>query len=148
MSTIHSCVDCAALPAEEQPRKPRPAPHGGPRSRRCTTHERARKQAARTGRHAAYVLRKHRIPPELWRALWTLQGERCPCGRKPARMPDTDHDHQLARGHDHPVDEACPDCLRGLCCRACNSSILAWYNADQLRALADYLDDPPAAKLR
>jgi hypothetical protein len=33
-------------------------------------------------------------------------------------------------------------------CRACNREVLGRYNADQLRALAEYLENPPAQRLR
>jgi hypothetical protein len=35
-----------------------------------------------------------------------------------------------------------------MCCRACNKDVLGRYSATQLRALADYLDNPPAARMR
>lgn len=144
----HLCVDCAALPIEQQPKAPRPAPHGGPRSKRCATHHRAIKQAQRIGRHTARVTRVYGLDRATQVELWELQGRRCPCGRQPSRMPDTDHDHALARQHDHPVNEGCVDCIRGMCCRACNSYVLGIYNADQLEALARYLRNPPMAQIR
>lgn len=154
------CVDCAALPelpgdplhaaedVEYRPVRPRPAPHGGPRSRRCTTHHRAWKAGRKAARAAYRRLTVYGLDADTFEALWELQGRACPCGRQPTREPDTDHDHALARQHDHPVENACPDCLRGMTCRACNRDVLGRYNPDQLRALADYLEDPPMAQLR
>lgn len=37
--------------------------------------------------------------------------------------------------------------MRGLTCRACNTYVLGRYTAAQLRALARYLEDPPAQRL-
>lgn len=155
----HVCVDCRALPAlpdgpvdiesvEYRPVRARPAPHGGPRSRRCTTHWRRRRAAHKARTATTRRAGRYGVTPELFDALWAIQGRACPCGRQPRRRPDTDHDHGLAATHDHPVDYGCPECVRGLLCRACNREVLGRYNADQLRALADYLDDPPMARLR
>ena len=107
---LHACVDCRALPEGECPKAPRPAPHGGPRSRRCTTHQRAQDRAT------------------------------------PARAA-------AARGHDHPEEVACPECFRGFLCHRDNRDVLGLLFAQAgastqsvvgvLRALADYLEDPP-----
>lgn len=144
----HLCVDCRALPLAEQPSKPRPAPFGGLRSRRCDTHKRAFKARQRITSHTARGQRTYGLSAEDQAALWALQGWRCPCGRQPTRQPDHDHCHDLAREHDHPDDQACRLCMRGYACRACNTYVLGRYTAAQLRALADYLDDPPMTRLR
>jgi hypothetical protein len=155
------CVDCAALfykpadlvPGEEalygpefRPVKPRPT-DGAPRKPRCATHKRAEKKRAKAAAHATYVTRTYGISKEFQAALWAFQGNACPCGRQPTRFPDTDHDHRLAREHDHPEDQACEECMRGLCCRACNTYVLGRYSPAQLRALARYLESPPAQEL-
>lgn len=143
MTSQHECVDCSALPPDDRPTRPRPAVRGGPKSRRCETHWRAWRNARKATSHTTYVTRTYNISAEEQAALWAFQGERCPCGRKPTRMPDTDHDHSCCKGA-----TSCGKCVRGLACRACNLEVLGRYNADQLRSLASYLDDPPMARLR
>lgn len=155
------CVDCAArpykpvdlAPGEEalypgpyRPAKPRPT-DGAPRKPRCPTDKRAERKRAKAAAHVTYVTRRYGISEKFQAQLWVFQGRACPCGRQPTRFPDTDHDHRLAREHDHPEDQACEECMRGLCCRACNTYVLGRYSAEQLRALARYLDDPPAQRL-
>lgn len=140
------CVDCAELPDDQRPRKLRPT-DGAPRKPRCATHKRAERKRAKAAAHVTYVTKTYGISAEFQRRLWEFQGETCPCGRQPTRFPDTDHDHRLAREHDHPVEQACEECMRGMCCRACNTYVLGRYSAEQLRALARYLEDPPAQRL-
>lgn len=139
----HICVDCAALPADQQPRKPRSAPHGGPRSRRCSTHYRIRQRAVRHNNHETRVLRTYGLSSEEFSELWEYQGRQCPCGCQPSRKPDTDHDHRCCSQL-----PTCGKCNRGLLCRACNTFVIGRYNSTQLRALADYLDDPPLVRMR
>ena len=143
MMVEHVCRDCAALSEDERPPSPRPAPHGGPRSRRCTTHYRAHRKAQKLRAAIQRVAKVYGITEVEQAELWAFQGERCPCGRQPTRRPDTDHDHTCCNG-----PTSCGQCVRGLCCRACNTYVLGRYNAVQLRALADYLDHPPMARLR
>jgi hypothetical protein len=140
---IHACVDCARLDPDDQPRAPRPAPHGGPRSRRCTTHWRAHERAEKARRRMTYVERVFGITPDELDELWTFQGEACVCGRQPSRSPDIDHDHACCPGR-----TSCGQCVRGALCRQCNREVIGRYTAAQLRALADYLDDPPMARMR
>jgi len=139
--TRHICVDCAA--SSDPPRAPRAAPHGGPRSRRCATHWRVHRKAQKARTALVRVKRVYNVDAAQHAALWAFQGEHCPCGRRPTRMPDTDHDHACCAG-----PTSCGACVRGLVCRACNREVLGRYTAVQLRALADYLDDPPAARMR
>jgi len=139
----HLCIDCAALPLAERPKKPRPAPHGGPRSKRCVSHWRVFRTGQKFRAHATYVTKTYGLSAEEQAELWAFQGERCPCGRRPTRMPDTDHDHTCCSG-----PTSCGRCVRGLTCRACNKDVLGRYNSTQLRALALYLEDPPMTRLR
>jgi len=138
------CVDCYV--AAQRPVVARPT-DGAPRVPRCATHKRAHLKLKRAKAHATRVKRVYGISPEFQAMIWEFQGERCPCGRRPTRFPDTDHDHVLARDHDHPDNQGCEECVRGMCCRACNTYVLGRYSAAQLRALADYLDNPPAQQL-
>lgn len=161
----HVCVDCRELPARPleflspgedalypgpyRPSAPRPtdvAQH--PRTPRCATHRRAQRKAQKAARNAAYVLRTYGLTSELKAVVWAAQGQACICGRRPTREPDTDHDHRLAREHEHPEDRACEGCLRGLLCRACNTYVVGRYSAAQLRALADYIERPTMDRIR
>lgn len=141
--TDHNCIDCAALPESERPKKPRPTPHGGPRSLRCVTHYRAHRRGQKARNRATYVAKTYGLSAEEYAELWEFQGERCVCGRRPTRAPDVDHDHACCSG---PV--SCGRCVRGLLCRSCNREIVGRYSAGQLRALADYIEYPNMARLR
>lgn len=146
---VHRCVDCRKLPTDQQPPKPRPIVDGcGPRSERCASHHRAKRAAARERISAAGARKRSGLDDTTLAQLWELQGGRCPCGNRPSRRrPDADHDHALARLHDHPEDRACEACMRGLLCRRCNREVIGRLDAAALRRLADYLEDPPMAQL-
>lgn len=179
-AAVHVCVDCLALPerpddllgslgesvgVEYRPVKPRPAPHGGPRSRRCTTHHRAHQRAAKARARIARKVGKFRLSPAILAALWVAQGCACPCGAKAApEIPAgvcLDHDPELAHLHDHPDDEGCIECVLGYLCPACNRDIVGRLTgrrfgtraagragaAAALRALAEFLESPPLARL-
>lgn len=139
----HRCVDCRALPEAERPPRPRPIAGGGPRSARCDTHWRAVRKARKAAQRVTRVTRVYGLTPAEQAALWAFQGQRCPCGRQPTRGPDTDHDHRCCDG-----PTSCGQCVRGLLCRACNREVIGRYSAAQLRALAEYIEDPPMARLR
>ena len=102
-------------------------------------------QKARKARAAeARRERVYQLTVDDYDGIKELQGGYCPCGRQ---IKHVDHNHVLARRHDHPEDQGCPMCLRGLLCYRCNSEILGrGYNSAMLRALADYFDDPPARR--
>jgi hypothetical protein len=140
---VHACVTCRALPVDQQPKKPRLAPYGGPRSKRCKTHELERKRAKKIGSHTAYVTRIYGLTRQEQTELWEYQGRKCPCGRQPTRMPDTDHDHRCC-----PGPTSCGKCVRMLACRSCNTYLMGRYTSAQLRAVADAMDDPPMMKMR
>lgn len=179
---VHACVDCRALPElpsavaymrgdelappPHRPRTPRPAPHGGPRSRRCTTHERAHKRAQRGRAIVARKVVKFRLSAELLLVLWLFQGGACPCGAKrdPNKIPagvTLDHNHELAAEHDHPDDEGCIGCVTGYLCPACNRDIVGRLTGRRfgnraagragalvaLERLSTHLADPPLARL-
>lgn len=157
---VHTCVDCAALPVELAPRKPRPAPHGGPRSRRCATHKRGHQAAQREQKRTSGRLARFGLSAAEQQELWEFQGCACPCGRKAAPTPPPgvhlDHNHDEAREHDHPEDRGCPDCVTGYLCSQCNREIVGrltrhWSRervATALHRVADHLTDPPWRRLR
>ena len=157
------CIDCRALPelpgdpldaaedVEYRPVRPRPAPHGGPRSRRCTTHHRAWKAAQKARQAETRVMRTYGLTDGEYDALYAFQGGRCAvCQRATgaARRLAVDHDHQLARLHDHPEDRGCPDCIRALTCAPCNRIILGRYDVEALLRAIDVLSNPTYQQMR
>lgn len=136
--SAHACVDCAALPVDERPVRPRPAPHGGPRSRRCATHYRIWRAAVRTRTHDQRVRRAFGLAPGEYAALLAFQGGTCAIPSCPA----TGARKRLAVDHDHDTGE-----VRGLLCGPHNYDLLGKYARD-LQAGLDYLNDPPAARMR
>lgn len=168
---VHGCATCAALPerpldealvdpdVEYRPKVPRKVVSGGPRSGACKTHERVIKQARRERSRLARGRKVYGLPDDLQRALWTFQGRACPCGRKAAPTPSgiaTDHVHELAELHDHPVEQGCPECVTAYLCPHCNTEVVGkltrhWPRervALALVQLASVLFDPPLARLR
>ncbi len=163
--TVHQCVDCAALPpypdepedisptVEYQPRQARPAVAGGPRSRRCRTHERVERLRKALVQRETRIGRVYGISPDEMAALWIYQGGACACGRVPGlKGAQTDHDHECCDG-----PRSCGDCVRGALCWHCNREIVGRFEvafgstseaARALRCLADHLDDPPLARMR
>jgi hypothetical protein len=146
MSSQHACVDCAALPVDDRPLKPRPATYGGPRSRRCATHHRALRAARRTKSHERRVGKVFGLEPGEYAELLAFQGGTCAipsCRANGTRR-------RLAVDHDHaccPGPESCGKCVRGLVCMPHNYELLGKYAGD-LQAGLDYLADPPAARFR
>lgn len=138
MSAVHLCVDCLALAEGERPKTPRPAPHGGPRSRRCATHFRAFRKATRARRADARVVRVYGLAPGEYDALLTFQGGTCAIPSCPARGAA----RRLAVDHDHVTGEP-----RGLLCAPHNYELLGKFVGD-LQAGLDYLADPPVARMR
>lgn len=154
----HACVDCKV--ADPQPPKPRPAPHGGPRSRRCATHWRVHRAAKRE--RAADTLRTKRygITAAQYRELVAAQGGACACGRvhgttrrngSPIKRLATDHDHRrqaecVAAGR-HDDTTCCELCVRGALGGLCNTEIVGRFTPEQLESLAAYMRRPTAQRL-
>ena len=168
------CLRCATLPtlamliergeavtgAQCRPSVLRPiSKRSTPRRPYCETHqrevERERRQAAsdKRSRWRSGLDEQERL------AALARQGGRCPCGAGPTERRMNlcaDHDHELAAEHAHPEDVACPECLRGFLCTACNRDIIGTLTGrkgigparvgEVLQALADYIADPPARK--
>lgn len=134
----HICVDCAALPDHEQPRTPRPAYHGGPRSKRCASHFRARQKVQRAEAAEKRVQRVYGLEPGEYERLLAFQGGTCAFPRCKA----TGRRRRLAVDHDHDTGEP-----RGLLCYPHNFDLLGKYVKDLQDAL-DYLADPPARQYR
>ena len=169
----HQCVTCRALPerpfdpadvedgVEYRPRKPRPVVSGGPRSKVCKTHERAKERARKLTLRTGAKARTFGVPRAIQVALWEYQGSSCPCGRKrsttiPAGVT-LHHDRGLAREHPHPDEEGCLDCVACFLCPSCNRDVIGRLERTYrdyalvvaaLRSLADYIADPPLRRLR
>lgn len=133
----HVCVDCRALPAEQRPRTPRHAPHGGSRSLRCATHYRAHLVALRKRDHDARVRRTYDLAPGDYDRLYAAQGGRCAI----AGCTATGKRKRLAVDHDHETGE-----VRGLLCGPHNYDLLGRF-VNALRPALDYLADPPARRV-
>ena len=119
----------------------RPAPNPGPR---CATHhrkwiKRGRERAADSRRADNFGL-----TGSTYRELLAFQGGKCVCGGGSGKRFAVDHDHKCC-----PGPKSCGACVRGLLCQRCNST-LASYRDDpaKLRALADYLENPPMREMR
>lgn len=92
----HVCIDCKALAEkpvteaglEVAPKVPRPAPHGGPRSRRCTTHFRAHAKAVRAKGADARVVKVYGLEPGEYEELLAFQGGTCAIPSCRARGPN------------------------------------------------------------
>jgi recombination endonuclease VII len=154
---VHPCVDCAALPVgpgvlvdvggtmpngpdgpRYRPARPRVATGRPPR---CVTHRRPHLKAAKARRRASERTSRTGFPEGDRAALWAAQGERCGICAVPLnaerKAPELDHDHGRARQHDHPDDQVCRACARGLLCRTCNLHVVGRLDrAALLRALA------------
>lgn len=105
-----------------------------PKGRVCST---CRKATRRTASHEARVTNTYGLEQGEYQALFEYQGRVCAICREPRRYRlDVDHDHKTGL-------------VRGLTCRLCNRRILPGAKDDPevLRNAADYLDDPPAARL-
>ena len=132
------CKDC-----NPGARRPRPAPHPGPR---CATHHRERRKALREASHGQHIGRTYNLTPEQYQAIWEAQGGQCAgkCGATGrTRRLSVDHDHACCPG---PV--SCGRCVRGLLCKRCNLFIGTTKDSPEaLRSLADYLENPPARRV-
>lgn len=140
------CKDCkleGVTTARKLATKPDGSLQPGPR---CVTHQRARRKATSAAAHGSRVEKTYRITAELYWAIYAFQGGRCALCRLAtgaARRLAVDHDHELAKTHDHPVDEGCPLCIRGLLCKRCNRFGVPLVLEVIIRTL-EYLVNPPA----
>lgn len=77
--------------------------------------------------------RLYNVTEEEWNAVLTFQGGGCAiCGKKGVtRSLHTDHDHKDGE-------------FRGILCARHNIALREGQTAEALRAMAAYLDDPPA----
>lgn len=108
-------------------------PHPGPRCHRCHQIERKRVRLASKVRNVAG---RYGLTAQQYDALYEAQGGVCALCRRAtgagthrgARRLAVDHDHSCPE--DHPSNQGCTQCVRGLVCGPCND------------ALATFRDDP------
>ncbi len=138
MSSVHECRDCAALPVDDRPLKPRPTVAGGPRSRRCDTHQREFRKARKKAEHERHVSTTYGLAPGEYEELLAFQGGTCaiPACRAKGKA------RRLAVDHDHETGE-----VRGILCSNHNYLLLGRFVND-LQAGLDYLANPPAQSWR
>jgi hypothetical protein len=106
---------------------------------------RRRREAARK----ANLKARHHMTPEQYESILAFQGGACYiCQRAKGktRALAVDHDHALARARcEHPHNESCEQCWRGLLCGKCNDML--GHARDDIalfvRAIR-YLQAPPA----
>lgn len=152
---VKVCKECLLLPEAERPTRPRPVvdsktgqQYPGPR---CKTHHLAKRTADSLRSHGRTVATVYGITVEFYWALYEFQGGMCYiCERaygKSKRLA-VDHDHKCDAGHS--PDKACELCVRGLLCSTCNRKIVGHLRDDPaaFRRGAEYLEDPPARRLR
>ena len=144
MTKIRTCKDCAAT-SMSLLRKPRPAPHPGPR---CATHHRIKKKADSKRNGELRAEKTYGITPEDYQALLAAQNGKCAlCGRRigVSRRAAIDHDHGCA----DCGGTGCRACVRGLVDVLCNKDVLGRFGDDPARfdAIAEYLRNPPARRV-
>lgn len=117
-------------------KKPRPAPHPGPR---CATHWREVLKQRKAENHEKRVQSVYGLEKGDYAALYTFQGGSCALCRRA-----TGASRRLSVDHDHKSGD-----VRGLLCRPCNT--LLGHARDKVaffyRAL-DYLAKPPYARMK
>ncbi|KAI4219973.1 MAG: hypothetical protein L6R40_008697, partial [Gallowayella cf. fulva] len=118
---------------------------------RCTTHLREKNKREKEARRYAHVARTYGLTAEQYLALLIYQDYRCAICRianGKTKALAVDHDHALARTHDHPEDKACYLCVRGLVCGPDNQYVLGRLGLTQLQNAVDYKQEPPFVKMR
>lgn len=135
------CKDC-----DPDTKRPRPAPHQGPR---CTTHHREFRKRARQVKHEGHVTRTYGLGPGDYGALEAYQREQIRaeypeatgvcwiCGPWSGRNGAT---KRLPVDHDHQTEE-----VRGLLCTDCNRMLgHARDRPEMFQRAMLYLINPPA----
>ena len=133
------CKDCP--PAKK---KPRPAPHPGPR---CATHDRVERKRRKAQAHDRRIQNVYGLPPGEYERLKAFQGGVCAlCQRANGRTKAlaVDHDHSCCAGK-----TSCGECPRGLLCSNCNSTLAhARDDVGFFERAAAYLANPPYKQMR
>lgn len=126
------CVDC-----DPNAKKPRDAPHPGPR---CATHHRDRKKTTRKNAADRRLEQVYSINREEYDEIKAEQGDHCICGEwtgynGATRALSVDHDHKTGY-------------VRGVLCKHCND-LLGRVGDDPryFELMASYLRNPPAFRV-
>jgi hypothetical protein len=162
---IHPCKRCQELPLaddadrlglvqrETRPPVPRPVTGKG-RLLLCVTHRREHTAALKDGRADRQRARRFGVTVARWRELIAAQGGGCACGLTHSQSKKrlaADHDHareaECVRLGRHPAGSACEHCVRGGLGDQCNRLVVGRFTSDQLRRLADYMDNPTAQRI-
>lgn len=129
MTQYRTCQKCALRRNETR--------FSGPRGTTCDT---CRKATARASARKKHLKDKFNITPEQYDAIIAAQHGKCVCGGARSYNLHVDHDHALEKAGT-PIEE----CVRGGLCKRCNKTLRDVRDSPQiLRALADYLENPPA----
>jgi hypothetical protein len=105
----------------------------GTRGRVCAS---CRKKGRKRTSREAHVQRTYEVTPNEYKKILKTQGGKCVCGRPPR---DVDHDHAIEKL------EGIRASVRGVLCRSCNIALSKVRDdPERLRALARYLENPPA----
>lgn len=140
-----TCIDCMAM--DTPPAKPRPAPYGGPKSARCTTHWREKRKREKAASHARRLVSVYTLTAEDYQRLREFQGGKCAiCQRATGERKRlaVDHDHTCCSGK-----ESCGNCVRGLLCGPCNSLLAHVRDSTAMLVRAIwYLRRPPYKRMR
>jgi hypothetical protein len=145
---VHLCVDCKL----DSPKTVRKIVSGNTaRSWRCSTHTREKKARDKMRARFGHVARTYGLTPEQYVALLEYQEYLCAVCRianGKTKALAVDHDHHLAKQHDHPVNKACIECVRGLLCGPCNQHVIGRLGLTQLQNAVDYKREPPFVRMR
>ncbi len=112
----------------------------GQRGTVCAT---CRKQTSRTGARKKHLWDTYQITPEEYDKILSAQGGACAAcaGERPYNLA-VDHDHELAKLFGIRAS------IRGALCKRCNKTLRDVRDSDTLlRALAEYLREPPARRV-
>lgn len=134
------CKDCFpdghGVLSSMMPKKPRPAPHPGPR---CATHWREKQKAVKAANHEKRVQQTYGLEKGEYAQLYQFQGGLCALCRRA-----TGASRRLSVDHDHATGD-----VRGLLCRPCNT--LLGHARDKVaffRRCIHYLTLTPFAAMR
>lgn len=112
MTTTKYCKDCYpdghGIQSSYVTKKPRPAPHPGPR---CVTHWRERQREVKAANHEKRVQNTYGLKKGEYAQLYLFQGGLCALCRRA-----TGASRRLSVDHSHLTGE-----VRGLLCRPCNT---------------------------
>jgi hypothetical protein len=108
--------------------------------------ERAKKRRDSARKYRLKIV--HHMTVEQYAGIKEFQGGVCPlCLRANGNTKAlaVEHDHRIAENCDHPIDESCENCWRGITCSMCNKFLgFARDDPEFFKRFTEYLLDPPA----